>query len=473
MPTTLITTATDMMNGADAAAGTGSNWTFTFAGTWAAGDTYTMTFINTLNADVRLLGAGTVTGLQPSFCFTYNDKINLLAGTGWYFSDVGAPTSFNDPMGLGNGFIELANYFGTPEDLTAISTYQGRLVITSRRTAQIWTVDPDIQNYQKGPLLQNIGTRATRSMQAVGDMDVYMLSDCGFRSIRVRDASNNAIVAGVGEPIDTLIQALLATLTDSQAEAACGVIEPTSNRYWCYIPAASGTAYIWVLSFFPMSGIAAWTRYIPKYNTLSAVAANGSPPAGTNTYTVVDGSTYYWAKHANETTLTCGTVTLTASGYFVASGTTVSVTTSGSAGTVSLVTTTTFVPTQFVVQNGRVYARAGDKLFLYGGTDNNTYDYCLPQYDMPFLNAKSPATRKTYHGLDHIAEGLWTVSIGTDITNADSVTTVLVYNGSSVMEGKALAAKQGTHFKIRGIEKSGNYARFSSAILHFDGADAK
>lgn len=469
MPTTLNTTATDMLNGVDAYAGVGQVVQFAFSLTWAAGDTYTVTVTDPMTAETLLLGAGTVTGLQPSFVFTYNDKINLLADTAWYFSDVGRPTVFNDPRGLGNSFIELANSFGTPEDLTAIATYQGRLIVTSRRNTQIWAVDPDPANYQKGQVLQNIGTMAPRSVQAVGDMDVYMLADNGVRSVRVRDASNNAIIADVGTPIDEIIQGLLETMTEAQKAAACAVIEPSSNRYWLYLP----TGHIYVLSYFPTSSIQAWTRYTPKYNVLTTIAptATGIP---TDSWTVVDGSIYKWTKGATETSLTCGDVTLTATGYFVADGTSaVAVSTGVSPGTIELVTPTTFTPTQFAVQNGRVYARAGDALYLYGGADNQSYDYCLPQYDMPFLNAKSPATRKTYTGLDHIAEGLWTVSIGTNVANANDVTDVLILSGSSVAMGKALAAKQGTHFKLRGIEKSGDYARMSSCILHFDQNDPK
>lgn len=475
MPFALVTSATDILNGADAYAGIGQVYAFTFSsssgGVWAVNDTYTVNLTDPLTAQSVSLGAGTVTGLQPSFVFTYNDKINLLAGTAWYFSDVGQPTVFNDPRGLGNSFIELANSFGTPEDLTAIATYQGRLIITSRRNTQIWSVDPTPENYQKGQILQNIGTMAPRSVQAVGDMDVYMLADNGIRSVRVRDASNNAIIADVGTPIDEIIQGLLETLTETQKAASCGVVEPSSNRYWLYLPGD----HIYVLSYFPTSGIQAWTRYRPT--TAVNVSLVPTTPTGSNVWTVEVGELYYWTKGTGETTMTCGTTVLTASGYFVASSTTATalhpvIGPGLDVGTMQQ-KWDTFAPTQFAVQNGRVYARAGDALYLYGGTDNQSYDYCLPQYDMPFLNAKSPATRKTYHGLDHIAEGTWTVSLGTNVADGEDLTEILILTGPSVMRGKALAAKQGTHFKLRGVEKSSVYARFSMAILHFDGGDQK
>jgi hypothetical protein len=130
-------------------------------------------------------------------------------------------------------------------------------------------------------------------------------------------------------------------------------------------------------------------------------------------------------------------------------------------------------PEKFEEQGSRVYARSGNDIYLYGGTNNLTYDRCLPQWDTPFLNAKSPATRKTYHGMDAICEGRWRVSLGTNVADAGAVDEVINNTGPSLMRGKALTAKQGTHFKVRAVETGAAYARFSSTILHYDGGDNK
>jgi hypothetical protein len=259
-------------------------------------------------------------------------------------------------------------------------------------------------------------------------------------------------------------------LTEEQKAQACAVVEPSSNRYWLYMP----TGHIYVFSYFPSSGIAAWTRYNAKWDALG----NGIDPVTAPNYTsLVVGNLYYYTKGTGNGDFTNGSQVLTESGYFTATATTATATRLAGPGytyeRVQPSSFSSFTPERFVTLNGRVYIRAGDKVFLYGGLDNQTYDPCEPQWDIPFLNAKSPATRKLYHGLDAICEGTWQVSVGTNIADTNDVSLVYSNTGSSVMRGKSLAAKQGTHFKLRGVERSTGYARFSSAILHYEGGDNK
>lgn len=260
------TTASPFGGGTAASSGTGEDWKVTGAGTFVKGDKVTLLLTDAQTGILTQVGAGNITGLTSTFCFTYNNKVYMLAGDTTYFSAIGEPTIFNDPNAAGNGFITMSDWFSSPEPLTAIAPFQGKLLFTSRRTTQIWSVDPDPANYAQSQVLTNIGTIAPLTVQAVGDMDVYMAADNGFRSVQVRVATNNASVADVGVPVDLLVQPLLASLTDAQKATMCGIVEPSSNRYWCYIPNADGSVgYIWVFSRFG-DEIAAWSNYIPSYN---------------------------------------------------------------------------------------------------------------------------------------------------------------------------------------------------------------
>ncbi len=267
----LNTTVNPLSGGTDAAAGLGEEWKITGSGTFHPGDTVTIQLTDNQTGVVTQLGAGNITGLTETFCFTYNNKVYMLAGDTTYFSAIGEPTVFNDPTASGYGFISMSDWFSSPDPLTSIGPYQGKLIFTSRRTTQIWNVDPDPANYSQSQVLPNIGTIAPLSLQPVGDMDVYMMADNGIRSVRVRDASNNAAIADVGTPIDALLQPLLASLTDAQKATACGVVEPTANRYWLYIPKPDGSVgYIWVFSSFG-GEIAAWSTYTPSYESGAVV----------------------------------------------------------------------------------------------------------------------------------------------------------------------------------------------------------
>lgn len=477
----IVTTARSLSSGVNAVTGAGATWRLGVSGTWAVGDTWLASLTNALAAQTVQVGAGTVTGLSPTFAFTFDAKMNLLAGSGWYFSGTAQPTVFNSVNALGPGFVELSSTFGAADDLRAMAPYQGGVAVISRRFTQTWSVDPMPENYQRKQTLLNIGTVAGRSVQPVGDMDVYLLADNGVRSLRVRDASNNAIIADIGTPIDEIIQDVLEGLTATQKAAACSVVEPSSNRYWLYLPGN----YLYVFSYFPSSGVAAWSRYSPASEHVPASETYGVSVEEGNYAIVfnglVIGKTYTFRRGPLEKSLPClfdlggGSSYANQDVTFVADGVsaTVYLTTASAPGNRTCSLMGVFTPEQFAVLNGRVYVRAGDNLLLYGGLNNQVYDRCFPQWDGPFLNAKSPASRKLYNGLDAICEGTWTIALGTNVADETDLSTVYQNTGPSVMRGKSLAAKQGTHFKLRGTESSAGYARFSSAILHYEGGDAK
>lgn len=401
----LTTTAAPITGGNDAITGRGADNLLAAAGTFQTGDGITLLFSDAQSGLQTQVGYGDITGANVTFALTFNDKLYCLGGTRLFFSALTEPDVFNDPNAAGNGFIPLANQAGTPEDQVAIAPYQGKLAVFARRTVQIWALDPDPTKNAKQQVLPNIGTVAKLSVQSIGDFDILFLADSGFRSLRPRELSLNAVIADVGTPVDSLVQATLATLTDAQKATACGGVEPSANRYWCYIPAASGTGKIYVLSDFPSGQIAAWTTYTPSYNV-----------AGTQT---------------------------------------------------------TFVPDKFWTQNGQVYVRSGNNIFIYGGTNGVTYDNCSVTWKTPYLDCGAPTARKHFTGADFALEGTWAVDFSGDYVGG---TFHNFYNASvsSFAKGNIkLSGKHGTHFAMQATESSTGYARFSSAFMHFKGEDDK
>lgn len=472
---TLKTSAVSMASGADAASGIGQNNLYTFGGVWKAGDRFTLTLTDALSGLQTQIGYGPATGQSPVYCRTFNQKLYFLAGTTAFFSELDTPNVFNDPNGTGNSFIEMANQFGTPENLLAIAPYQGKLAFIARRTVQVFTVDPDPANYAKGQVLTNIGTVSGESVQAIGDMDVLMLADNGVRSIRVRDASNNAVIADVGTPIDAIVQPLLASLTDAQKAAACSIVEPSSNRYWVYIPKADGSAgKIYVFSYFSSSGIAAWSTYSPSYQLAQTPSATTYPTNKQITCAVTVGQTYAWIPGAHEASLACGATTLTKAGRFTATSATVTVTGTAAAAsfTGALSKQVDFVPTRFCVFNGQVYARAGEEVFLFGGTDNGTYEACGVTVKLPYLSADAPSTRKMFTGMDAAIEGSWSIGFANDY-DGDSYTTVLNADYSTFRLYRIPLLNYATHFSMSFSEVGAGYARFSGATVQFKDAGQK
>ncbi|MDE2098682.1 MAG: hypothetical protein KGL39_15620 [Patescibacteria group bacterium] len=471
----LTNTATTMAGGVNAYGGQGQMERVAMTGNFTLNDKVTLDLTDNLSGVAYQFGAGNVTGYVFNYVYTFNNKVYGLSGATAFFSAVGEPAVFNDPNASGNSFITMNNFFSTPENLAAMAPYQGRLLFAFRRLVQIWQVDPDPANYALVQTLPNIGTVAPLSVQPVGDMDVYMLADNGVRSVRVRDASNNAIIADIGTPIDAIIQPLLDALDDTQKAAACGIVEPSSNRYWLYMPNPDGSAgTVFVFSYFPSSQIAAWGTYAPTYQTaVTAPAANYTASVVTYTGLTV-GKRYAWKPGAHEVSITNGATVLTQEGAFTATATTATVAGTGATVTFTgaLSLTTSFVPTKFVVYQGQVWARAGNYLLQYGGATRQQYDNCGAVWTSPYIDSGTPATRKQFESVDVAFQGTWAIGASTDYTT-QIYKTVYQNTVSSFLRKAQGWTATGTHYSLQGVESGSGYALFSSAAVHLKQGNEK
>lgn len=471
-------------NGYDTIPAIGKWLYYGFGGTWAVGDSWTVS-VSVAGTDYTF-GKGNIAGQTPTCGLTFGDRVYMGIGGQFNFSAVADPTGW-ESQDLGAGFISYTSQYGALDAVNGFAPYQGKLATIGRRTTQIWQTDSDPDNFALAQTLDNIGTFAPLTVKSVGDFDTIMLADTGFRSLRVRDSSGNAIIADVGVPVDKLVQALLATLTDAEKSVSCSIFEPSTNTYWGFIPGHSGAeGTIYVYSYFPSSQVAAWSTYRPTY-------ANG------NAYKVINNtalSKEYWLGLENDYTKALLHFTLSpgaeqslnfrynyiwtaAVGFAPPVTTTIAaefVGTMSNTGPTAFTFTagqTAFEPQKFVVFNGRVYACSSDAFFLYGGTDNATYDNCRVQWDSPFMSARTPATRKDFTGINCGLEGYWTVSIGTNTASDTDVKAAYLNNESSWQLPAMPVNRKSTHIKLRGEEYSSGYALFSSTAIHFQGNEEK
>lgn len=263
---TIGPTETYVNNGSAPSGGSGYQDRFTVGGTWAPNDTITITLTNNTSGLQTQIGAGYVTGVIPTYCFTFNEKVYALASATAYFSAVNDATTWNNPTGNNNGFVELSDWYATAENLVAAAPYQGKLAFFSRFTTQIYNIDADPLKWAQQQVLTNIGTLAPFSVQNLGDLDVMFLNDTGFRSLRARDLTLNAFVNDLGSPIDSLIQANISTNGVTSSANAQAVVDPQTGRYWCWLNNA-----IYVFSYYPTNQIVAWSTYDTSYDAMSAL----------------------------------------------------------------------------------------------------------------------------------------------------------------------------------------------------------
>lgn len=125
--------------------------------------------------------------------------------------------------------------------------------------------------------------------------------------------------------------------------------------------------------------------------------------------------------------------------------------------------------THFAVLENRVYARAGDAIYLLGGEGNDQYASEPMDITIPFLSANQLATLKHFTGINIAAEGVFDVSMGTDPNQPDVREPI----------GKITKSTFGLgHFPIDGDEtvaislhivgKAGQYGRVAAMVVHYE-----
>ena len=131
-----------------------------------------------------------------------------------------------------------------------------------------------------------------------------------------------------------------------------------------------------------------------------------------------------------------------------------------------------FSISDFTILNGKLYARAGDTIYAYGGADGNTYDSCRVQATLPYLDAQTPATHKSWSGIDAVLEGDWEIYAGTDPEQPD--TRELIAETSSVtLNRRAIGmVGYGSHIGLEFISEAPGPAKIAKAVVHYSAAEA-
>lgn len=132
--------------------------------------------------------------------------------------------------------------------------------------------------------------------------------------------------------------------------------------------------------------------------------------------------------------------------------------------------------TDFAIVGQRVYARAGDVIYLIGGDNNAVYTQRAPFVKLPFLSARQISTWKHFTGIDVIVDGEWTIKVATDPNDPDVEEEVAHVTQSSVgnEEGPAIPVNGESEMVSLSFtgEGDGTYARLSTVVVHYEPRDA-
>lgn len=472
---TLNTTANKMLGGVTAVASTNKTVRFSVLGTWAEEDTFNILIVNPESGSVVTLGKGLVTGIIPSYLFTFNSKMNVLSESDWYFSPVNLPTDFNNLQEAGNGRIKLADKYGANEDVFAIAVYQGKLALLSQNHVQIWEVSANAENYRLLQILTNTGTIAKKSVVSIGELDVFYLDETGIRTLRSKDSTLNAFVDDVGSPVDILVQAKIAEASATERAAACGIVDPSTGRYWLFIKDT-----IYVLSQFRSSKITAFSTYVPSYQTADVMRFYHADIGGILRVSMVNDAT----KAFYEVAYTSGIYVNLPPGCYVflidvGDG---SVTWStavqdgvkfrGTLFATAILSTftsnqTAFTPQKFLTRNKRVFARTAAGLVAYGGATGAVYDNAVVSAKTPWLDAESSEKSKAEDGMNASMTGAWYIYASADYISESYTEVMSAQATPTYMGGKVPFSSVGTHFSFWAVSNAASRAVFSAISLNF------
>ncbi len=129
--------------------------------------------------------------------------------------------------------------------------------------------------------------------------------------------------------------------------------------------------------------------------------------------------------------------------------------------------------TDSTVIGTKVYLRAGNVIYLYGGDDGNTYDVdATDAYTVtvltPFLSAGKIATDKFVKGFDVAVDGTWTINLLHDSRNLARKTRLGIITDDSYGMDDLGAAGHGPVFAIELICDTPGAAKIANFTLHFD-----
>lgn len=144
--------------------------------------------------------------------------------------------------------------------------------------------------------------------------------------------------------------------------------------------------------------------------------------------------------------------------------------------TLSTPETGTFVLDTALVYRRKVYLRAGDTVYVYGGLGAvPVYDDTPAQAWLPMFDAMKPTARKQWSGLDVAALGVWEIRGAMEPTNQTASdllgrTDETTFNGGTFpITGSS--SHLGLRFSSVGRRADGSPARLSAVVIHYESGD--
>ena len=191
------------------------------------------------------------------FVRSFNAQMHSVSDSLWHTSKLNEPNEWTDTAHA--AWEDLSNHDKGSSELLGIAPYFENVAIFAEDSVQIWNADVSAANRSLIQVIGNTGAVSAKTIQEIGDSDVYYLSRSGIRSVKARDSSNAAFASDLGNSIDDLVVTEMAS-SDENTRNACSILDPRDGRY---LLAIGNKVYVY--SYFPGSKVTAWSTYEPGF----------------------------------------------------------------------------------------------------------------------------------------------------------------------------------------------------------------
>lgn len=132
-----------------------------------------------------------------------------------------------------------------------------------------------------------------------------------------------------------------------------------------------------------------------------------------------------------------------------------------------------FEISDLAVAGERLYARSGNTVYLYGGSDNATYDASTVTVRVANLAAGREAGWKDLQGMDVALSGTWTISLSPLIEDTSQLVTLANLSASTFDQPIAAVEGREAYLGLQATHAKTEAAILSSFVLHYARDDSE
>lgn len=132
-----------------------------------------------------------------------------------------------------------------------------------------------------------------------------------------------------------------------------------------------------------------------------------------------------------------------------------------------------FTITDLVSDSGKLWARAGDTVYLLGGDSGDTYDTTTVTVETPYIDGRQIATFKQFFGFDIVCQGEWIVSINSDPEQPDVWSEIARVSGTTVAEPGIGFDSYSPLIKLKLVSVGTGLAKISKVVVHYHSAESE